>query len=763
MHFPHVFGKRGGFDIVVGNPPWEQLQLDSREWFAEKAPDIAGARHHAARSSAVEELRTSDPSLFAEFSGAQRRNEGVQAFAHASGRFPRTSNGRLNTAPLFAEMTTEIVSQEGMSSLLVPTGIATDSFTQLFFQYLIESSRLRELLSFENEAFLFPAVHHATKFCILTVGGERKVSPTIHLVFFARQVEDLKDRERQVVLQEADFRLFNPNTTTCPTFHWRRDADLNRQIYGVAGVFVTDGVSGANPWGFRGLLMFMMNTDSYLFRTHSALEDLGYRLVGTAFHNDATGDVYLPLVEAKMLHMFDHRFGTYAGQSDSQSNQGKLPELDDVTHADPSAVALPDYWVPRAETMARVEGKWSRKWFLGWRDICRSTDQRTVIPVLFPLSGVGHTLPVLLSSETAAAMAGLYANLSCYLLDYAARQKIGGTHLTYTYLKQLPVLPPKVYQSQAKWAGTDALAWILPRVLELTYTAWDLKPFAEDVGYDGPPFRWDPERRFLLRCELDAAFFHLYGLSHADTEYVMDTFPIVRKNDMKVYKKFRTKDMILEIYDALAEATRTGKPYQTPLEPPPAEPRVAPSDTSGAIVIPFPTRPKHRPLPEWDDQLFAEVAARAQLALEPGKWATSLTGYDLGMNALAAVLRNLSGPCAREDVERAVVLALLPTLMRSAFKHASAQREWVTIIGSENLAVSSVSSFEIPWRTVIHDAVKEHVLQVSSDGLWNAGTEIAYVPSPVFDARALVVLAWLATAPEKDAEVTRQMGDLHVA
>jgi hypothetical protein len=158
-------------------------------------------------------------------------------------------------------------------------------------------------------------------------------------------------------------------------------------------------------------------------------------------------------------------------------------------------------------------------------------------------------------------------------LDYTARQKVGGTHLTYAYLKQLPVLAPSAYDGQSPWQrGVAARDWLLPRVLELTYTAWDLEPFATDVGWEGPPFRWDPARRFLLRCELDAAFFHLYGLSRDDTDYVMDTFPIVRKNDEKAHGEYRTKRVILEIYDEMQEAMRTGRPYQTRLDPPPADP-----------------------------------------------------------------------------------------------------------------------------------------------------------------------------------------------
>jgi hypothetical protein len=171
-------------------------------------------------------------------------------------------------------------------------------------------------------------------------------------------------------------------------------------------------------------------------------------------------------------------------------------------------------------------------------------------------------------------VACLYASLCSFALDYAVRQKVGGTHLTYSYLKQLPVLAPTTYTADTPWQhGATLRDFILLHVLELTYTAWDLEPFAHDIGYDGAPFRWDHERRFLLRCELDAAFFHLYGLNRDDTDYVMDAFPIVRKNDEKAHGEYRTKRVILEIYDAMAAATRTGKPYQTRLDPPPADPR----------------------------------------------------------------------------------------------------------------------------------------------------------------------------------------------
>ncbi len=139
--------------------------------------------------------------------------------------------------------------------------------------------------------------------------------------------------------------------------------------------------------------------------------------------------------------------------------------------------------------------------------------------------------------------------------------------MTFFYMKQLPILPPSAYANQS--------TWLLPRVLELTYTAWDLAPFARDLGYSGPPFPWDEGRRFQLRCEIDAAFFHLYGLSRDDAGYILETFPIVKRNDEKRHGEYRTKRAILERYGAMQTAMETGKPYQTILDPPPAHPSAA--------------------------------------------------------------------------------------------------------------------------------------------------------------------------------------------
>lgn len=185
-----------------------------------------------------------------------------------------------------------------------------------------------------------------------------------------------------------------------------------------------------------------------------------------------------------------------------------------------------------------------------------------------PCAAIGHTFSLMIS--TFPRLGCLYANLAALALDYVVRQNIAGTHLTYGYVTQLPVPSPSAYDEE------HVLSFIKSRVLELTDTAWDIEPFAHDLGDGGPPFHGDEERCFAMRAELDAAFFYLYGIDRDDVDYIMETFPIVRRKDVQQHGTFRTKDLILQVYDAMAKATRTGKPYQTILDPPPATARATP-------------------------------------------------------------------------------------------------------------------------------------------------------------------------------------------
>ena len=162
----------------------------------------------------------------------------------------------------------------------------------------------------------------------------------------------------------------------------------------------------------------------------------------------------------------------------------------------------------------------------------------------------------LLQFQHAEAAALVVGNMNSIVLDFAARTAIGGTDLSYFIIKQLPVLPPEAFLEEFK-KDVPYGEMIIPRVLELTYTADALKSFAVDLGYDGPPFTWDEERRHCLKCELDAIFAHMYELDRADLEWILDapppsvSFPTLKKNETKEFGEYRTKRYVLTAFDQM--------------------------------------------------------------------------------------------------------------------------------------------------------------------------------------------------------------------
>lgn len=544
------YGWSGGFDAVLGNPPWDQIQYDPRETFAFSHPEIAAAPTMAKRNRLISKLAVEDPIAFARHKSDVRHLDGIKHMAHATGRFPHASVGRLNTAPLFVELMWGAVGPTGRVGVVTPTGIATDSFTQGFFRAMVENKSLVSLFDFENRNGIFPGVERKQKFCLLTLGGADLSVAEAEFVFFALEVADLADSEKQFTLAPADFALLNPNTRTCPVFRNTRDAEITKAVYRRIPVLVNESTQPANsPWDFKGQLMFMMNTDSGLFRTRENLEGEGWTLHGNHFVRDA--DRYFPLYEGRMIHHFDHRWATYDGITSRTLTLGEKQN--------PEFVVLPRYWVPEGEVLRRAP---DQPWLFGWRDIAPSTNERTFITCVLPLAGVGNKIPLFVTEETALEVAGAVS--AAFASDFLARQKVGGASLNFFIVKQFPFATPELLSMH-----DDRLR---PAILELTYTAWDMEKYAHDLGFRGPPFRWDEDRRAMLRAELDALVFRLYGIERDDVDYILDTFPIVKRKDEAEFGEYRTKRLILERFDAMDAAVTAGEEYQTALDPPPADP-----------------------------------------------------------------------------------------------------------------------------------------------------------------------------------------------
>ena len=568
--FPEV-AAQGGFDAVLGNPPWEHNEIKEQEWFsAHNRPDIAELSGNT-RKKAIAKLEQEDPRLFAKFNDDQRISKATRHFYANCLLYPLCGLGRINLYSIFAEWMRNAVNEEGRLGCIVPSGIATDDTTKFFFQDMVQSQSLSSLFDFENKG-IFPGVHNSYKFSLLTAGsGTKPLVKESQFVFFAHATDDVRDPERRFSLSPADFRMLNPNTRTCPIFRSNRDAELTKAVYRRVPVLVReaqDGQAVNNPWDIRFGTMFNMANDSHLFRTREQLEQEGWLLTGNVFEKD--DERFLPLYEGKMVHIFNHRFATW------QSSYGRLKtrDVEPCELQDHNYCILPRYWVAEEEVRRQLDLMgWHHEWLMGWRDITNATNERTVVGGLFPLSAVGDNINCCISPhQQFMYLAALLASFAC---DFVARFKVGGTHFNFFIARQLAVPSPSMLEMPTPWHISFA-EWLRPRVLELTYTAKDMRPFARDMGYEGDPFPWDEERRARLRAEIDAAVFHLYLPANRDgswkrceqendseykslvasfptprsaVEYIMETFPITRKQDVKKYGSFRTKELILEYYD----------------------------------------------------------------------------------------------------------------------------------------------------------------------------------------------------------------------
>jgi hypothetical protein len=612
LEFPDVL-KRGGFDVVLGNPPWEKVKLEDKQFFADKAKEIAEAENSAKRRRMIAALERENPALFKAYQEALAEAEAVSGFLRHSGRFPLTARGDINTYPLFAELGRSLLHPRGRMGMVLPTGIATDDSSKEFFGDVVERGQLAALLDFENREGLFSGVHRSYKFSVFVLRGGESPEPA-KLLFFATRPEHAEDPGRLFTLSPEDFALLNPNTKTCPVFRTRQDAQLTLAIYRRVPVLWREEPE-ENPWGVRFLRLFDMSNDSHLFRTREDLEGQGFRLVGNRFVRGE--EVYLPLYEAKMFWHYDHRFATFEGKDTRDVEPGEKE--------DPTFLPLPRYWVPKEEVEERltkrdrdgnVIWRWERDWSMGWRDITNATNERTFVASIYPRFGAGDTFLQMLPEASAPKILALLANLNSLPFDFVTRQKIGGTHLKFHGTKQLPVLLPDRYTPKD-------LRFIVPRVLELTYTAWDLAPLAQDVWeeadeglrgairaflagarlhpdtppewvegpYPFPPFLWDEERRARLRAELDAYYARLYGLNRKQLRYILDpkdlteeelrnilsdeeevedpldekayqkrveasrfpgeTFRVLKDKDIRRYGEYRTRRLVLEAWEAL--------------------------------------------------------------------------------------------------------------------------------------------------------------------------------------------------------------------
>ncbi|GAB4559572.1 MAG: hypothetical protein Fur0016_23760 [Anaerolineales bacterium] len=294
LEFPEIFAecasspalplsRSQGFDVILANPPWEQIQLEEQEFFAGRDARIAAAPNAAARKRLIERLPHENPALWEEYRRALHAAESASRFLRGSGQYPLTGRGRINTYSVFAERIRALLSAQARAGVILPTGIATDATNQYFFADLVEKGQIVSLFDFDNREKLFPAVISMMKFCLLTLSGTGDTTRDIEFSFFCHNPQEIRNPLKLLSLSSQDLSLINPNTRTLPVFRTRQDADLTRAIYQRVPVLVNE-ATDENPWNAtfkQGL--FNMSSDSHLFRTRAELEREGWQLQGNTF------------------------------------------------------------------------------------------------------------------------------------------------------------------------------------------------------------------------------------------------------------------------------------------------------------------------------------------------------------------------------------------------------------------------------------------------------------------------------------------------
>jgi len=579
LAFPQVFAQ-GGFDCVLGNPPWERIKLQEEEFFATRSTLVAVAKNKAERSQRIdwlaqgqlarhiypdqehsEQASAAEQRLYKEFLSTRRTAEAASAFAHVNGpeggRYPLTGVGDVNTYALFAETMRQITAPSGRAGFIVPSGLATDNSTKGFFGDLISKKSLDSFFEFENEGF-FPGAGqgHMLRFALTTIVGAAQQIPATRFLFQAKKLEHLHDPERVFTLSAEDIERVNPNTLTCPIFQSRYDAELTKKIYQRVPVLIREArgdLPEQNPWGIRFMAMFHMSNDSHLFKTYQDLMGEGFELEGNHFIRG--NERFVPLYEAKMVYHFNHRHSDFSKTDGQRAHI--LPKIDAKKLNDPGYEPIPFYWVPEEELNSRLKDKgWKRDWMIGFRDVTDSrASVRSFVGSIIPKSAVGNKFPLMLVDNSPSEVAMLLANISSFCFDFVSRQKIGGLTMNFFIVKQLPVLSPESYK-------VDDFSFVVTRVLELTYNSNALELWASQLGYEGDPFGFDPDRRLQLRAELDAYYAKLYGLTREELQYILDpqsvkpgypseTFAVLKRSEIREFGEYRTQRLVLEAWDKL--------------------------------------------------------------------------------------------------------------------------------------------------------------------------------------------------------------------
>lgn len=740
FHWPIAFANimgRGGFDVVIGNPPWEMPEADDREFFTTRVPTIAAESSAQKRRLMIAALAETNPGEHNEWQQYTRSHAASRLFFTGSNRFPNGANGRLNYYKLFLEHAFFSVSKIGRLGMVIPSGLTTNAYERPLWHSFVKNGFVSAVYDFENSKGLFPGIDSRVKFSLIVL--VKHVEERFKTACWLSDVAELRESERVVVLGLEDLARFSPDDLALPQFRRNADLDLLVLVSGRHGQ-----VSDHDDWAYTPRLMFSSSDGAFKPVDIRTLSGAKYtrenRIVASS------GEVLIPVYEGKMVGILDHRQADiYINPANAARPAQERPILD-AEKTSPSRFAVPQFWLEEEAVRQRRFGKRQGDWELVFCDVTSATNERTTIASIVPLCGLTRSLPSIYLQSASAKDAILLAGaLSSMVLDYFSRLKVSSNHLTQGILATLP-LPSRTKILEFAEGSLRDIDWFEDRVLELSYVSWDLAAFAKDLGRNTAPFQWDADRRFLLRCEIDAAFFHLVlgtskewrvgngGLAESfqtprqAVEYILGAFSTLnRKDEIRFGGDQRTKRTVLEIYDEMALAIGAKQHYQSRLSPVPADPSCCHSRESVVVQVSAPA-------------LLDSVWARTAQP-QPG---------NIGA-VLAAILKAMDGPRPIRDVRLAAALVLEPRLLAPLLPNVEAS-EWRRLVGPEaEPLASNVSTFAARNNAAWGAAVRNHrgndrLIEDIQGGSWAPGLGLDAIDTTGWpDGRAGFVWAVLGS------------------
>jgi len=554
LRFPEI-RSRGGFDAIVGNPPWEQVKLQEQDWFAPHRPDIA-ALTTAARQRAIEALREEDPALYRRWRLAEVAYQRMAEFMRRSGRYT-ASGHEPNTYLLFAETAADMLRAEGRAGILVKSALALDKSASALFRKLVDAGQIKELHDFVNALRrppMFPAVAAVERFALVGLRDASECS-TFRATVMNAGVDQALLRSPQVVDAER-LTILNPKTRTLTSFRRPEELAIALELHRRWPILDFEG-GGENPWGLGYCTLFHSSGASNNFLKREDLEADGWVLgpdkvfrlnkeraparvaegAPGLFGNPEPVTEALPLYEGQMMNRYDHRARTYQGYTGRKKYGRKphIPHATDEQKADPAFEIEPRYWMLHSVVEARLRDKVGDRIMIGFRDVGAPwTNQRSAKGAILPRVPATHKLPVFtLPLEIVFDFLGLF---NATVFDFLVRGHMSGASVALVWmLAQIPAPPPSL----------DARIADHARRLSLTS---NLVARLFGVG----PHPWDPEERYGLDVELDALVAHAYGVTREQYATILDSFEVMARVQTREHGRYKFKEDCLQAYSRLA-------------------------------------------------------------------------------------------------------------------------------------------------------------------------------------------------------------------